>query len=83
MKVRYKNSGTEADASRFNTHGVGEVLTGDDSVLISELDAFLTATQEWKDMQQAFKNRDLISDNYNTCFFEPKTAEDRIRGYTL
>lgn len=83
MKVKYKKSGVIAGSSMFNTSTVGEVLTGDDSAYIKELDVWLEALQEWKDMPQAFKDHDLIADNFNTCFFEPRNEEDRKRGYSL
>ena len=72
MKIRYKDSGTEGYASRFNTCGIGEVLTGDDSAFISDLDVYLEKRSEWKDMRLAFKDGDLETDNYNTCFFEAR-----------
>lgn len=83
MRIRYKKSGTEASSSRFNIHAIGEVLTGDDSPFIKELDVYLEATGEWKDMSQAFEDGDIIVNNHNTSFFEPPTEEDRQRGYTL
>lgn len=81
--LRYKKTGTETFSSRFNTYGLGEILTGDDSCIIAEMDVFLEATKEWKDMAQAFQDHDLINDNYNIYFFEPKNEEDRKRGFTL
>lgn len=79
---RYKRHPEEPfGCSQFNTHGLGEVLTGDDSAYISELDVFIRG--EWKDMRQAFADRDLINDNYFTQFFEPPTPEDKARGFTL
>jgi len=85
MKVRYKKTGSEAYAysRNFNVNAIGEVLTGDDSSLIAELDVYLEALGQWKDMRRAFRDKDLIIDNYNTCFFEPTSEEDRERGYTL
>lgn len=83
MKVRYKASGSEAESSRFNISGCGEVLTEDDSAFISELDVFVEAIGDWKDLRQAFKDRDIINDNQNTGFFEPQTQADKDRGYTL
>jgi hypothetical protein len=84
MKVRYKKNPEEIRySSNFNTSAIGEVLTGDDSPFFHELDVFLELKQEWKDLRQAFADRDLITDNYNTCFFEPKNQEDRRRGFTL
>ncbi len=32
-------------------------------------------------MNEAFENHDLITDNYNTEFFEPKNDEEKKRGY--
>lgn len=81
MRVRYKKTGTEADASRFNIHAMAEVLTGDDSAYISDLDVLIDG--EWRDMRQAFADRDIIPDNYNQWFGQPKTDEDRQRGYFL
>ena len=83
MKVRYKKTGTEAESGSFNITTIGEVLTGDDSPFITELDVFLKETGEWKDMTQAFEDGDIIVNNMNTRFFEPPTTEDRERGYTL
>ncbi len=53
-----------------------------DSMFIRELDVWIEPTG-WKDMSAAFLDHDIITDNYNTQFFEPKNAEDRKRGYTL
>lgn len=79
MRVRYKLTGTEAEASHFNVHALAEVLTGDDSAYISDLDVFVNGT--WKDMRQAFADRDIIHDNYNTFFSVPRNDEERERGY--
>lgn len=81
MKVRYKLTGTEADASQFNVHAMAEVLTGDDSAYVSDLDVWVNG--EWKDMGQAFKDRDIIPDNYNQWFATPYSDEERERGYIL
>lgn len=54
---------------------------GADSAFIRDLDVLLPGG--WKDLRQAFADRDLITDNYNTCFFPPPSDEDRVRGYTL
>ena len=84
MKLRYKKHLDDPfESSSFNVHALSEVLTGDDSAFIKDLDAFIETRGEWKDMKQAFKDNDIITDNYNTRFFEPKTQEDRKRGYTL
>ena len=85
MKIRYKDTGTEAYGSYFNVHAAApiEVLTEDDSVYAKDLDVFLVKKGMWKDMLQAFRDHDLIRDNYSTCFFEPETDEERERGYAL
>lgn len=95
MKVRMKsNPSSVFSSSEFNTHALGEVIGcgkdfGCDLFYIKDLDVFIEARTHagnhigWKDMREAFKDKDLIIDNYNTCFFEPKNEEDRQRGYTL
>lgn len=35
----------------------------------------------WFDMKQAFANKQLITDNYNIRFAEPKTQEEYDRGW--
>lgn len=81
MKIRYKKSGALGAASGFNIHAIGEVLTGDDTVYISDLDVWVEALGGWKDMREAFRDRDIIPDNYHTSFAEPQTPADRERGY--
>lgn len=83
MKVRYKDTKTTTYALGFNMSALAEVLTGDDSIYIKDLDVWLEQKQEWKDLSQAFKDHDVITDNHNTCFFEPSTKEERERGYSL
>lgn len=81
MRLRYKETGTEIEGYCFNIHALAEIDVGDDSAFIKELDIFVNG--KWKDMNQAFKDKDIIPDNYNTCFGEPKTEEDRERGFFL
>jgi len=94
MKVRMKeNPEAEFSAGMFNVHGIGEVIGfgemfGSDLFYIKDLDVLLGEEKEswhlrWKDMRQAFKDKDLITDNHNTRFFEPANEEDRKRGYAL
>lgn len=83
MKVRYQKTGSIASANQFNMHAMAEVLTGDDSASIHELDVYLEQKQEWKSLADAFRDHDVIVDNYNSRFFEPETEEDRQRGFTL
>ena len=94
MKVRMKDSpDLEIWSCRFNVHALNEVIGhgdwGADSLFIKDLDVFIEASGSdgiqigWKDMRQAFKGHDIITDNYNTRFFEPPDKESRERGYTL
>lgn len=81
MRVRYKNTDIETFSVMFNRYSMSEVLTGDDSVFISDLDVFVNGN--WKDMGQAFDDKDIIPDNYNEWFGEPNSKEDKERGYFL
>lgn len=88
MKVRHKEKGYLGSSGNFNMHGLGEMIVyfedGDcSSEFIRDYEVFLKQKQEWKDINQAFKDKDIINDNYNTCFFEPPTEDDRVRGFTL
>lgn len=83
MKLHYKKTGTECSGYRFNIQSLAEIDVGDDSVFTSNLDVWLKSKGVWKDLTLAFCDRDLIVDNHNVYFFEPKTEEDRQRGYTL
>lgn len=80
MKVRYKDTQSEAWSSSFNAHSMGEVLTGDDSPFIKDLDVFLPSG-EWKDMGQAFRDHDIVPDNYNLHFGLPMSEECKLRGH--
>lgn len=81
MRLRYKKTGTECSGYRFNPHALAEVDVGDDSPSIYELDVFVNGV--WKDLGDAFRDRDVIPDNYNVKFGEPKNVADRERGYFL
>jgi len=87
MKVRDKKHTWTGCSTNFNTHGLGEAIVGFDgdggmdSMFISELEVFIPSLGIWKDMKQAFNDKDLIPDNYNTMFAEPKDDKDRERGY--
>ena len=89
MRVRTKDKpNLEFYSDKFNTHALGEVEGcsvdfGIDLFFIKDLDVFIEALREWKDMRQAFKDKDLISDNYNIYFFEPENDEERKKGYRL
>lgn len=88
MKVRHKICGDIAYSGNFNIHSYNEIIVtleeGDmDSDYIDNYEVFLNQKNEWKNLRQAFKDNDVITDNYNTRFFEPPTEADRVRGYTL
>jgi len=88
MKVRHKK-GYTGISSKFNTLALSEIIVyfdddlGADSDFISNYDVYLESKNEWKDMKQAFRDHDIIEDNYATYFFEPQNEEDRKRGFTL
>jgi len=85
MRVRYKSNNVEGYSSLFNVTALSEVLVdgdwGGDSAFIRELEVWLEKSELWKDMRQAFQDRDIIPDNYHRWFGEPKTEEDKERGY--
>lgn len=80
MRLRYKKTGETTESYRFNVHALAEVDTGDDSFSITDLDVWVNG--EWKDMRQAFKDKDIIPNNENTTFGLPKTKEEKARGYS-
>lgn len=87
MKLRWKNPKTgeyvDCRGWQFNVHALFEVIVyfEDDSDTIpgSELEVELHG--EWIALGQAFRDKLLITDNYNTCFFEPASEAERERGY--
>ena len=90
MKVRNKDHPERiGSASRFdvNTCAPQEIFVAYEDEPVSEfacdLEVFVEAKGQWLRFGEAEKNGDIIRDNFNTCFFEPKTEEDRERGYTL
>jgi hypothetical protein len=83
-KVRLKsNPALTGEVSEFNTHGLGEIVGGIgedyDSWYIRDLEVLING--EWKDMMQAFKDKDLIPNNFNTRFIEADNQVDKERGY--
>ncbi len=83
MRLRYKSTGEECGFHGLNVHALNEVLTSDDSVYIHQLDVYLEKTNPpgWKDLRQAFKDKDVIIDNFNTTFREPLNEQERAQGY--
>lgn len=86
MKLRTKDHLTPCYGSNFNMSALNEVLVnfdeGDaDSMFVSDLQVQIG--DNWKNLISAFKDRDLITDNHNTCFFQPRNEEEKKRGYSL
>lgn len=89
MKVRLRTKPDQvgtSDTFDVNTCAPQEVFVNYADERVAEftrdLDVFIEAKKEWIPFGEARKNHDIIADNYNTCFFEPKTPEDRERGHT-
>lgn len=85
MQVRSKKSGSLGEATDFNVHGLSEIvvyfLAGDcSSDFIRDYDVQLTSG-EWKDMRQAFRDRDLIPNDLNTSFRESRSDIERVQGW--
>ena len=75
----------EGSGGSLNTHSLSEVIVyykeGDaSSEYIRECEVKLT-DGTWKNLAQAFRDRDVITDNYNTAFREPISTEEKARGY--
>lgn len=86
MKVRNKKTGALGYCSKSNTYAMAEVIVyfdeGDcSSEFIKDYDVYLELQQTWKSMDEAFRNRDLIPDNYDTEFREPRNDDERERGW--
>ena len=86
MKITTKKTGTIAESNKFNTHGIGEVIVYYEdgfcsSEFIRDFDVFLESKKSWMDMLSAFKQKLLITDNYNTSFREPLNSEEKERGW--
>lgn len=87
VTIRHKKTGTVGSASRFNMSSLSEILVNYDS---GEADSDYQSNWDvqlpdgsWKDLRQAFKDHDVVTDNYNSRFHFPATLEDRERGFTL
>lgn len=81
MLIRHKDTKVETYSDKFNTSTIGEVVTQDDSLFIKDLDVFIRSKNKWKDMRQAFADKDIITDNFNINFREPKSEEEYKQGY--
>lgn len=87
MTVRYKDKPhIEGSASQFNTSSINEVVVcwnGGDMSSEYASDLEVQIGNVWKPLTDAFRDSDVITDNHNTRFFEPRSPEDRERGYAL
>lgn len=86
MKVRNKANGSEGYSNTFNVHALSEIIvcfldSDCSSEFISDYEVYLESKQEYMDMLQAFKEKLIITDNYNTNFREPKDDQERERGW--
>lgn len=89
MKIRkiddHKITG---DSSMFNTAGLGEIIVfyddedgGCDSEYTREWEVYITSVGKWMPIREAFKEKLLISDNYDKYFREPINEEEKNRGW--
>jgi len=87
MKILKIDTGEIGSSSKFNTSSFSEIIVYFDDWMdtdyMSNYYVFIEATQKWMTFKEAFKQKYIITDNHNTCFFEPKNEEDKERGYTL
>ena len=87
MKIRDKKTKEEGSSGDFNTSSLTEIYVyfddWTDSDFPDNYDVFIESKNEWVDLRQAFRVKDIITDNYNTRFFEPKNDEEKERGYSL
>ena len=87
MIIRNKEAKELLQTGKFNIHSLDEILVYGpdwmDSDYMEIYDVHIKKSEQWKDLRQAFMDKDIITDNYNTCFFEPANEEDRERGFTL
>lgn len=79
MKVRGKDNKWTGSLMRMNQHGIGEIVVGFDDnpdgshngmddMFISECEVQLP-DGSWKDLSQAFQDRDLLTDDHDIEVF--------------
>ncbi len=87
MKIRNKKTKDIGSSGKFNIHSLSEIYVYFDDWMdtdyMSNYDVYIEKLKEWKDLNQAFKDKDLITNNYNTYFFEPENDEERKQGCRL
>lgn len=65
----------------LNTHALCEVLTGDDSAFIKDLEVLMDGRSLWMSLSDAMRDRLILPNNENTHLCVPRTPEDVERGY--
>jgi len=88
MKIRQKETNEIGSSSTFNLNAMNEILVyfedSMDTDYPSNYDFYIESISEWVSYARAFGDENLIiTDNENTCFFEPENEEDKQRGYTI
>lgn len=86
MKIIHKKTGELCQSSQFNVSTTGEIIVcGEDwydSDFIVNYDVILPDGSQ-KDLGQAFVDRDVLPNNYNTRFDYPESDEAKERGYNI
>lgn len=83
MLVRiHDNPEVEGYGSNFNLCSINDILVYFDDGSIeeyspSQLDVYLTKTEEWKYLTDAFRDKDVVTNDENTFFYEP-TEEQKV-----
>lgn len=85
VKARYKKTGEIGSTGEFNTSSISEVVFYADDWMDSvfQKDLEVEIDGKWKDLNQAFKDKDLVIDNLNRYFRPPETDADREAGVLL
>ncbi len=85
VKARVIKTGEEGSTGAFNTTSLFEVFfyckEWMDTMFPEDLEVYIEAEQKWMSISQAFKEKALIPNNYNTHFAEPADEKDKERGY--
>lgn len=85
MKLRLKDTQEICSSDKFNIHAISEIIVYFDNDMgtdfIKNYDVWLETKEEWKDLSQSFKDKDVIPDNYNSYFREPKNEIEREQGW--
>lgn len=90
MKIREKDDHDEIGfANERSPTDVFEVIVHfsfyEGSEPVDKYEFYVEALGKWLPGEEVFdwKNKHIITNKYNTHFLEPKTEEDRQRGYEI